>query len=112
MLGHFQTDSGTLVGVPVCAEYCDAWFKACKDDLTCVENWPEEIVFHDVSVDLTSSCPQNSTCRTYREVYGDGRGLCNKLFGNEYVYSTDRDNCTVMDFDNSMANPNFKLMFP
>ena len=111
MLGHFQTSSGEVVGVPVCADYCDAWFEACKDDRTCVENW-DDLVYHDPYVDFTSSCPQNSVCRTYRDVYGDGRGLCEKIFGSYYVYSTDRDNCTVMAFDNSMANPNFKLTFP
>ena len=107
MLGHFTTSSGVVMGIPVCAEYCDAWFEACKDDLSC-----GELVYHDISVDFTSSCPQNSICRTYREVYQDGRGLCNNIFGSDFVYSTDRDNCTVMAFNNSMANPNFKLMFP
>ena len=111
MLGYFQTSSGEVVGVPVCADYCDAWFEACKDDLTCVEDL-EELVYHDPSVDFTSSCPQNSVCRTYQVVYGDGRGLCNKIFGSDYVYSTDRDNCTVMAFNNSMVNPNFRLTFP
>ena len=110
MLGHFATNSGEIMGIPVCAAYCDTWFEACKGDLTCVESW-EELAYHNLSVDSTSSCPQNSTCRTYQEVYGDGRGLCNKIWGSDYVYSTDRNNCTVMAFDNSMANPNFKLTF-
>ena len=107
MLGHFQTNSGELMGIPVCADYCDAWFEACRNDLTCAENLVECI-----NVDFTASCPQDSTCHTYREVYGDGRALCNKIWGNEYFYSTDIDNCTLMTFDQSMANPNFKLTFP
>ena len=110
MLGYFQVRSGAafiIMNVPVCADYCDAWFEACKDDLTCVENLFDVFMFDDINF-----CPQNSTCRTFREVYRDGRGLCNKIWGHEYVYSTDSDNCTVMAFNNSMANPNFKLTFP
>ena len=97
-------NSGELMSVPVCADYCDAWFEACKDDLTCVENYVE-MGFHNLSIDYTSSCPQNSTCRTYRVVYRDGRGLCNKIWGSEYAYSTDRDNCTVMAFKLTTAWP-------
>ena len=111
MLEYFKTNSGELLSVPVSADYCNAWFEACKNDKTCVENF-DDLVYHNISVDLTSSCPPNPNCRTYREVYGDGRGLCNKIWGSDYVYSTDRDNCTVMAFDNSMGNPNFKLTFP
>ena len=25
--------------VPFCESECNAWWNACKDDLTCVENW-------------------------------------------------------------------------
>ena len=34
------------------------------------------------------------------------------IWGNSIFYSTNSDNCTVMAFDNNMANPNFKLTFP
>ena len=57
-------------------------------------------------------CPANSTCHTFREEYGDGRGLCNQIWGNSIFYSTNKDNCTVMAFNSSMPNPNYKLTFP
>ena len=109
MLGYFQTATdGNIQNVPICAEYCDAWFEACQDDFTCFENWLEE---YDPSLGITS-CPANYNCRTFREVYRDGRGLCDTIWGTVYAYSTDVDNCTVMAFNNTMPNPNYKLTFP
>ena len=109
MLRYFQTEAdGNVHNVPICMDYCDAWFDACKDDLTCFENWLEE---YDSATTLTI-CSAPYTCRTFREVYRNGKGLCDTIWGTLYAYSTDVDNCTVMAFDSSMPNPNFKLTFP
>ena len=40
MLGYFRADPN-IQSVPVCADYCDRWFEACKDDFTCYDNWEE-----------------------------------------------------------------------
>ena len=61
---------------------------------------------------MPNSCPEGSQCRTFGELFGNGQGLCNRLWGPSWNYSTDTDNCTVMAFDNSMANPNYRLTFP
>ena len=109
MLGRFKVAAiNDIENVPVCADCCGAWFNACQNDSTCVESWLEELNF---APDMSNSCPAGSTCRTFREVYGSGEGLCNRMWGTAYRYSTDTDNCTVMAFDNSLLNPNFKLMF-
>ena len=109
MLRYFQPEADIIImNVPVCMEYCDAWFDACKDDYTCFENWLEE---YESALTLTN-CSAPYTCRTFREVYRNGKGLCDTIWGTDYVYSTDPDNCTVMTFNNSMPNPNFKLTFP
>ena len=110
MLGYFQIGmTGHIQNVPVCADYCDAWFEACKDDLTCVENW-----LHDFAKDVNGAniCPVNSSCITYEEMYGSGEGLCNKMWGEAFYYSNDIDNCTVMAFNSSMVNPNIRLTLP
>lgn len=113
MLGRFNVDAvNNVVRVPICAEYCNAWLEACQDDMTCITNWVEDLDYaQDITVSLSNSCPINSTCRTFREVYGNGEGLCNEMFGTAYKYSADADNCTVMAFDNSMPNPNLQLTF-
>ena len=77
--------------------------------MTCVEHWLEDF---EIDEYLAISCPRDSPCRTFKEEYGNGEGLCNQLLGNGLFYSTDSDNCTVMAFDNSLPNPNFKLTFP
>ena len=45
-------------------------------------------------------------------MYGSGEGLCNKMWGEAFYYSSDTDNCTVMAFNSSMVNPNIRLTFP
>lgn len=110
MLGRFRVDNiNDIENVPVCAHYCNAWFEACQNDSTCVESWLDELNFTSY---MSNSCPANSECRSFREVYESGEGLCNRMWGNAYTYSTNMENCTVMTFDNSKPNPNFKLTFP
>ena len=112
ILGHFQVGMSTAIrGVPVCSDYCNNWFDACKDDMTCVEHWLEDFVFDQ---GFTNRCPSNpdTSCRTFRQEYGNGEGLCNQIWGNSIFYSDDNDNCTVMSFDSNLPNPNFKLLFP
>lgn len=108
MLGYFQVGStGSIKRVPVCASYCEQWFAACRNDLTCVEDWLEEF---DYAVNGNNSCPVNSNCTTFEERYGNAAGLCNRMWGDAFSYSEDENNCTVMTF--SGPNPNFQLTFP
>ncbi|XP_007488531.1 retbindin isoform X3 [Monodelphis domestica] len=30
---------GSVQALPICAAFCDQWFSACRDDLTCGRNW-------------------------------------------------------------------------
>ena len=41
MLAHFQRPDkpNDIRDVPICKTYCDEWFEACKNDMTCVEDW-------------------------------------------------------------------------
>ena len=112
MLGYFEIEPGSqgyIAGVPVCADYCDRWFTACQNDLTCVEDWLADFHFDEHGY---NSCPENSNCITFAEMYGDAEGLCNRMWGTAFHYSTDSENCTVMMFDSSIGNPNTRLTFP
>ena len=96
--------------LPVCASYCDEWFDACKDDYTCAVNW---VVRFFIYIETGQNvCPPNHTCRTFAEVYGNGKGLCNNMFGITFIYSEDKDNCTVLNFPTNLPNPNLLLSFP
>lgn len=50
--------------VPICFDYCDSWFEACKNEKTCVENWETGFV----KVGHHYACPNNSKCTTFKKV--------------------------------------------
>ena len=50
--------------VPICSKYCDDWFEACKDDMTCAQDWLNGFNF----TSNVYSCLTSSTCRTFSEV--------------------------------------------
>ena len=50
--------------VPICSKYCDDWFEACKDDMTCAQDWLNGFNF----TSNVYSCPTSSTCRPFSEV--------------------------------------------
>ena len=60
----WHTKGGALEGVPICSKYCDEWFDACKDDMTCAQDWLNGFNF----TSNVYSCPTSSSCRTFSEV--------------------------------------------
>ena len=50
--------------VPICSKYCDDWFEACKDDMTCAQDWLNGFNF----TSNVYSCPTSSSCRKFSEV--------------------------------------------
>lgn len=88
---------GALKGVPVCSGFCDAWFEACKDDQICVENVLEDYNF---TVHQENYCPGDRECESYQAMYGNGKNLCEKMWGESYNYTQPNDNysnCLMMD---------------
>jgi hypothetical protein len=88
------SDSST--SFPLCAAYCDEWFDACADDFTCWadwSSWPQDNGRTDYGCD---SSPRTE-CKTYRDYYKDGKGLCEGIFSKRaYSYSTDASTCLSM----------------
>ena len=85
------------LGVPVCSDFCDNWFDACKTDQICVENVLEDYNF---TVHGENFCPANKSCITYEAMYGNGKNLCEKMWGGSYKYTKANDdysNCLLMD---------------
>lgn len=95
----WHVKEGAVDGVPICANYCDEWFEACKNDYTCAENWLEDFNY----TTSISSCPTASKCRKFSEIYTNGKGLCNKMWGKSFTYE-ESDNCMMMWFTGK--NPN------
>lgn len=95
--------TGILKNVPLCQLYCDGWFEACKNDYTCVSDWVNGFSF----VNSSYVCPGDSAtqCRTFGEIYGNGRNLCNTMWSTTYVASSNDSACMSLWFWNG-NNPN------
>lgn len=101
-----QFDSA-LANLPVCREFCNEWFDACKDDLTCAENWITEWNYTNGE----NHCLEGSSCRTYRDVYDNGRGICERLWGDSFIYTdASQDDperqCLTLWWPEGQPNPN------
>jgi len=105
-----------FTSIPVCASYCDAWFDACADDVTCSYNWGTwPTIGTGSSLYICNTTPTDAsyvtsspsgvpfqTCKTFRETFRNSRGLCGNggsfpssdagLWNNAYTYST-ASNC-------------------
>ncbi|XP_046859070.1 riboflavin-binding protein-like [Xenia sp. Carnegie-2017] len=92
-LYRWHVANGTIKNVPICGDFCNAWYEACKDDETCVENWVTGFNYSNSMY----SCPNNSVCRTFAQWYGSGEGLCNKMWGTSFRYVDPKCPCSRMD---------------
>ena len=85
---------------PVCSDYCDNWFDACKNDLSCARNW---IFDFNVSADGHNTCKRN--CTTFGDLYKDGKDLCETMWNKSFNYTKDEDRCLHFRY-NEQHNPN------
>ncbi|XP_050781077.1 retbindin isoform X2 [Gopherus flavomarginatus] len=64
-----------ILEVPLCLSFCEAWYEACKDDLTCARNW----------------------------MYWDGRELCENIWGDSFIAA--QEPCPCLSLTGSNADP-------
>jgi folate receptor len=108
-LGPFIVGPWDLQNVPICDYYCDAWFEACKDDYTCQGDWSPSAWENPKGHENGLAYYCNATeCQTYSSMYGDSKGLCEKIWGNTFQYSSDHDTCYLMWW-NGTKNPNARF---
>ena len=67
--------------VPICSEDCDAWFDACKDDLTCSDNWGDFKTWNWTS----GMCKLE--CKTFKEYFDNAKKFCEKIFNYSWKYT-------------------------
>ena len=85
---------------PVCSDYCDSWYDACKHDLSCARNW---IFDFNSTADGHNVCKRN--CTTFKELYKDGKDLCETMWDDSFKYTENQDLCLHFQY-NSSHNPN------
>ncbi|XP_072040542.1 folate receptor gamma-like isoform X2 [Amphiura filiformis] len=94
-----------FVGVPFCASECNAWWDACKDDYTCVEDWGSGFSWTKSG----NQCPENSTCQTFKKMYGSAKNMCEKIWSDSFQVKPDNEPCMRLWFDGNGTNPNEKV---
>ncbi|TFK01852.1 prostaglandin G/H synthase 2 [Platysternon megacephalum] len=94
-----------ILNVPLCKEDCELWWEACKDAVTCRENWHKGWNW----TSGTNRCPRGSTCQLFKYVFPRPADLCKKIWSNSYKYTTEHrggGRCIQMWFDPANGNPN------
>lgn len=92
-LFRWHVTNATIKNVPVCGDYCDSWYEACQDDETCVKDW---IAGFNASNNMYT-CPRGAECRTFKQMYGSGKELCDKMWGRSFRYVAPNCPCTRLD---------------
>lgn len=91
-----------ILKAPICASFCDGWFEACKEDLTCAGNW---ISGFNTSRDGSNTC--KDPCRNFSDYYVSGKDLCESMWGTlSFVYK--ETDCLQLNFTD--PNPNDNLV--
>lgn len=91
-----------VLKAPICASFCDGWFEACKEDLTCAGNW---ISGFNTSRDGSNTC--KDPCRNFSDYYVSGKDLCESMWGTlSFVYK--ETDCLQLNFTD--PNPNDNLV--
>ena len=92
---------------PVCSSYCDEWFDACKDDMTCAKDW---IFGFNFTKDGHNQCKQN--CTTFKDFYKNGTELCNTMWHDSFRYVDETkhpDRCLHFRY-NTSHDPNIDVV--
>uniref|UniRef100_H3AJ36 Retbindin n=2 Tax=Latimeria chalumnae TaxID=7897 RepID=H3AJ36_LATCH len=86
----------TLIEVPLCLGFCNKWFEACKNDLTCNWNW---------KTDMPKGLQENCTgdCITYGQMYRNAKHLCNNIWGD--FFSVAKKPCRCLSLNPADLRP-------
>lgn len=84
---------------PICASFCDEWYDACRDDLTCGRNWLTDF---NVSADGVNTCKQ--PCRNFSAYFTNGKDLCEGKWGQTFVYKENDVDCLKMNITSPNQN--------
>ncbi|XP_069088873.1 riboflavin-binding protein-like [Pleurodeles waltl] len=89
--------TAAIVHVPLCQSFCDGWFDACKEDLTCVRNW-----MTDWTVDENGNQCKNE-CIPYSQMYENGTDLCLSQWGDSFTPSQTSCHCLELNETDELA---------
>ncbi|KYO25072.1 retbindin [Alligator mississippiensis] len=64
---------------PLCRDFCQQWYNACRDDLTCAQDWVRDWRWGPEGNNCTGGCAP------YSQMYRDGQDLCETIWGDAFV---------------------------
>ena len=96
--------SERFMHVPICASFCDQWFAACQNDLTCSADWRYDWKW----VNRSNHCKASNQCRTFKQVFNTSKGFCEGLWHYSFKYQTDDKPCIKPWFE-TQNNPNTEV---
>ncbi|XP_018429583.1 PREDICTED: riboflavin-binding protein-like [Nanorana parkeri] len=82
--------SVAIQSVPLCRNFCDGWFEACRADLVCAHNF-----ITDWTYDESGNQCKND-CVPYSKMFANGTDLCESAWGSSFVVSTSPCRCLDM----------------
>ncbi|KAG8431344.1 hypothetical protein GDO86_019018 [Hymenochirus boettgeri] len=96
-----------ILDVPLCQEECDTWYRDCRLQYTCMDNWHTGWNW----TSGTNQCPTDKPCRLLADVFPTAKDFCEKVWSNSYKYTTMKrgsGQCMQIWFDvgNGNVNPN------
>ncbi|XP_065828985.1 folate receptor gamma-like [Oscarella lobularis] len=104
-LGPYSAGGGKIRHVPICADYCDAWFEACRSIKLCAANWLEDFVQEKNGTRYHCVNRTQAACRTFEQTYTNGKGLCEIMWGQSFRYETSTSaTCFRMDSATSASS--------
>ena len=99
-----KTRKERVINIPLCASDCDAWFAACKEDLTCSDNWGKNWKWTKQG----NQCIKE--CKTFSEHFQDSKNFCNNIFDRTFKYTRGKlgEDCFTLwpNASQSGVNPN------
>ncbi|XP_062979347.1 retbindin [Elgaria multicarinata webbii] len=79
-----------MQAVPLCQSFCDQWYDACKEDLTCARNWLTDWHWGPDG----NNCSHD--CLSYGQMYKDGKELCETIWDDSFAVSSDPCECLTL----------------
>nr|XP_060629404.1 riboflavin-binding protein-like [Anolis sagrei ordinatus]XP_060629405.1 riboflavin-binding protein-like [Anolis sagrei ordinatus] len=98
---HHQYEAA-IDSVPMCQKFCDNWYDACKNDLTCVKN-----SLTDWEIDERGENHCKNECISYSQMYANGTDICETMWGISLKVSD--SNCLCLQM-NEMDDKVIKIM--
>lgn len=106
-----ESDEGPwrIFGAPIRASECDQWYEDCKDTLFCACLTEADCKYGGVPrsfFSLPNLTCTSETCKTFGEIYANGKELCEVMWDQAFVYERHEKAAYSFAWDLAQTNEN------